>query len=79
MNDLCGLEKNSKTPDGAIRLKGENTARMKSDMKDRLKIRRKIQTLTDSLNPNEHPDGLVNIITGSTAADKVNVDMGLYI
>lgn len=57
----------------------EKTARMKSDMKDRLKIRRKIQTLTDSLNPNEHPDGFVNIITGSTAADKVNVDMGLYI
>lgn len=65
MNDLCGLEKDSNTPDGAIRLKGENTARMKSDMKDRLKIRRKIQTLTDSLNPNEHPDGLDNWINSS--------------
>lgn len=50
---------------------------MKSDMEDRLKMLRKIQTF-DSLNPNEHPDGLVNIITGSTAADKVNVDVGLY-
>lgn len=54
--------------------KEESKARIDSDSSDRQKIKDKLQTLIDPLNPDEHPDRLLNVATGSIAPNNVNVD-----
>ena len=44
--------------------KEEMPARMTSDAKDREKIRKKLEACTDPINPEDHPLGIFNIISG---------------
>ena len=60
--------------------KEEKPSRIRSDAEDRDKIRRKLQSCIDPLDPNEHADRVVNIVTGRIGPEKVNasraVDIG---
>ena len=48
--------------------------RMTSGAKDRGNIQQKLEMCLDHLNSDNHPDGIVNIVTGRIAPDAVNVD-----
>ena len=55
--------------------KEEALARMKSDEVDRRALREKLALCIDQLNTEEHPRGLVNIVTGEVMMnDAINVD-----
>lgn len=55
--------------------KEEGTSRILTDTADRIKIRDKLATSIDPLNPESHQsDSLVNIVTGRVASPSVNVD-----
>jgi len=59
----------------AVTHKEEGTARILTDATDREKIRHKLVTFIDALNPASHPSGsLINIVTGRIAPASVNVD-----
>jgi len=59
--------------------KEENPARVKSDGKDRQNIRAKLEMSTDPLDPTDHPDEIVNIVSGRIAPSSVNVDKSVEI
>ena len=48
--------------------------RIASDAKDRGNIQHKLELCLDHLNSDNHPDGIVNIVTGRIAPDAANVD-----
>ena len=55
--------------------KEEGNSRILSDAADREKIKNKLTSCTDPLNPENHKsDSLVNIVTGRIASSSVNVD-----
>ena len=54
--------------------KEEGAARKRSDAIDRKGIREKLATAIDPLDPAQHPENIVNIVTGKIAVDGVNVD-----
>ena len=54
--------------------KEEMPARKKTDAADRDKLRERLITCIDPLNPDDHQDPLVNIVTGKLAPAAVNVD-----
>ena len=54
--------------------KEEMTGRIVSDTTDRLKIRNKLSSCIDPLDPNGHPPGITDSVTGRIATDTVNVD-----
>ena len=60
--------------------KEEKPSRIISDARDRDKIREKLLTYIDPLDPTGHPVGLINVVTGRTAPETVNahdaVDIG---
>ena len=53
--------------------KEEMPGRMASDAKDRGNIQQQREMCLDHLNSDNHPDGIVNIVTGRIAPDAVNV------
>ena len=55
-------------------LKEEMPARKQADAVDREKLRKRLTTCIDHLQPEYHPNGLVNIVTGRLSPDVVNVD-----
>ena len=54
--------------------KEEMPARLKSDSKDRENIREKLQTCIDPLNADDHPTGIINIVSGRIGPESVNAD-----
>ena len=48
--------------------------RIASDAKDIGNIQQKLEICIDPLNSDNHPDGIVNIVTGRIEPDAVNVD-----
>ena len=54
--------------------KEESKSRMKSDGDDRTKIQEMLHTCIHPFSPEEHPEDLVNIVTGRVTNDAVNVD-----
>ena len=54
--------------------KEEMSGRIASDTKDRGNIQQKLEMCIDPLNNDNHPDGIVNIVTGRLAPDAVSVD-----
>jgi len=52
--------------------KEEKPSRIISDAKDRDKIREKLLTCIDPLDPTGHPAGLINVVTGRIAPETVN-------
>jgi hypothetical protein len=60
--------------------KEETAGRMKTDQKDREILRSKLQLAIDPLDPQQHSEGLVNVISGSVLTDpKINVDDATHI
>ena len=56
------------------RHKEEMPSRMAYDEKDRSAVRRKLNLCIHPLKPDEHPTGLVNIVTGRIHPESVNVE-----
>ena len=54
--------------------KEEMPGRIVSDAKARGNSQQKLEMCIDPLNSDNHPDGIVNIVTGRIAPDAVNVD-----
>ena len=55
--------------------KEESATRIMTDSVDREKIRKKLATCIDPLDPSSHPSGsIVNIVTGMISLASVNVD-----
>jgi hypothetical protein len=68
------------TQEGITLHKEEMPARVAADSKDREKIHNKLTCCTDPLNPPEHVQGIINIVTGQICTDdKVNVDNSVSI
>jgi len=59
--------------------KEEAPGRITSDSSDRQKIHNALQSYINPLATDTHPPGLLNIVTGLHATDKVNVDDSLKI
>ena len=58
--------------------KEEGKARIKSDSLDRKALREKLDLCIDPLNPDEHPSGLVNVVTGEVMRNEaINVDQAI--
>lgn len=57
--------------------KEESLSRIQSDATDREKIRNKLLTCIDPLNPERHRLGLINFVTGCKSQDSVNVDISV--
>ncbi len=53
--------------------KEEMNARIEVDGQDRLGLRKKLELCIDPLNPDGHPDSIVNIVSGCIAPSSVNV------
>ena len=59
--------------------KEEMPSRKQTDAADRQHIREKLGISIDPLQPNGHPKGLINIVTGKVAPESVNVDRSVQI
>ena len=59
--------------------KEEARARIESDKKDRDGLRKKLDTCINPLNPEIHPDPIVNVVTGILATSQVNVHEAIAI
>ena len=59
--------------------KEEAAARIASDAKDRQGLKEKLATCIDPLSPQDHPDNIVNIVTGKIAPPEVNIDQAVEI
>ena len=59
--------------------KEKSEGRITADKKDRLVIKRKLETCIDPLNPDAHPECVVNVVTFSLAQASVNVENALAI
>lgn len=59
--------------------KGKMPAHVKSDVQDRENIRDKLKSCIDPLNEEDHPDSIVNIVTGRISKDTVNVDQAVIV
>ena len=77
-NDVATMTESQKT-EGVSSHKEENPARVKSDGSDRQNIRRKLEMSMDPLDPTDHPDEIVNIVSGRMAPNSVNVDKAVEI
>ena len=72
--------KTMRETDGAAtvtRHKEEHGARIAADNDDRQKLRQKIEMSIHPLQADEHPEGLVNIVSGKIITNVVNVDNAL--
>ena len=49
-------------------------SRIQSDGVDREKLKDRLNTCIDPLQPDSHPPGLINVVTGRLCPDNVNVD-----
>jgi hypothetical protein len=59
--------------------KEERPARVLADAQDRQNIRDKLNACIDPLNPDVHPDIIINIITGRISKYAVNVDKAVSV
>lgn len=71
--DLLDMKENHHAKQMTVH-KEEGEARIKSDGEDRQKISTKLNSCIPPLTPSEHPSGLVNVVSGKLAPEKVNVD-----
>jgi hypothetical protein len=59
--------------------KEEMPSRIQSDGVDRAKLKDRLSTCIDPLQPDSHPPGLINIVNGRLSPDNVNVDVSVRI
>ena len=74
IKDLTEMQTTRKSSPEVTVHKEEMTARMKSDAGDRTNLREKLKTCIDPLNTDDHPPGLINIVSGRISTASVNVD-----
>ena len=67
------------TSDDVDRHKEEGKARMDSDKKDREALRTKLSKCIDPLDPDQHPDQIVNIVSGKNGTSAVNVQDAVHV
>ena len=77
-NDVATMTERQKTEEVSSH-KEEKPARVKSDESDRENICRKLAMSMDPLDPTDHPDEIVNIVSGRMAPKSVNVDKAVEI
>ena len=66
VNDVANItERHTKAE--VMSRKEENSSIINSDSQDKQKIRNKLEMSTDSLDPTDHSDEIVNIVTGRIA------------
>ena len=59
--------------------KEEKPARIRSDADDRKKIRLKLENCINPLDPTDHPDDIINIVTGRKGPKTVNAPRAVEI
>jgi len=59
--------------------KDEFESRINADVKDNDSIRRKLEQCIDPLESSEHPESVINIVTGAIGIKSVNVDSAVEI
>lgn len=59
--------------------KEEGNARIEADSEDRIKIRKKLEMSIHPMQSDEHPEGVVNIVSGKISSNLVNVDNAVTI
>jgi len=59
--------------------KEEKPSRMRADEQDRLKIREKLQMSIDPLEASDHPDAVVNVVSGLISPANINVQNAVVI
>ena len=57
--------------------KEEHKGRITADARDRERIRKKLELCIDPLDPEKHPNEVINVASGQLAAQSVNVDLAL--
>ena len=57
--------------------KEERPHRIQADSVDREKLLEKLSAVIDPLDPSQHPDGLMNVVTGRIAPEDVNVPLAV--
>ena len=72
-NDVANITQRQ-TKAEVVSHKEERPSRIKSDSQNRQKIQNKLEMSTDPLDPTDHADEIMNIVTGRIAPSKVNVD-----
>ena len=76
-DDLNEMRDNEQ-PSAQTSHKEETAARIKGDDQDRKALRDKLEFCIDPLVPEQHPDGLMNIVTGHVVNhSSVNADKAL--
>ena len=76
--DVIGMTTIDKVTDVTTH-KEEKPARVKSDGADSEKIHEKLSLCLDPLDPTDHPEGIINIVTGLIALGNVNIDKAVGI
>ena len=79
MEDLAELRADSDDNRFQDHHKEESTARMVSDKKDRKGLKSKLEVCIQPLNPEVHPEQLVNVANGTIGASEINVDQAVRI
>ena len=78
VRDVADMDKGY-TEKGVMIYKEERPAQIKSDAKDRRNILHKLQSCIDPMDPTNHPDELVIIVTGRVAPGTVNAGLSAQI
>lgn len=79
VGDIATMRENDKSSSNKTVHKEESKARIAADKIDREELRRKLETIINPLDPDSHPDNIVNVVTGQLAPPSVNVDKAVDI
>ena len=71
VHDLTDLSEGHTVTDATTH-KDEKPSRIRSAEEDRERIREQLQSCIDPLDPADHPDRVINIVTGRIGPEKVN-------
>ena len=77
IQDVSSMSDNSQKD--VITHKEELPHRIRADKDDRDKLYTKMNRSIDPLDPSDHPDGIINIVTGRIAPDNVTADQSVKI
>jgi len=78
VKDVTELRENHRQNSVTVH-KEEMPSRIQSDGVDREKLKDRLSTCIDPLQSDDHPPGLLNIVTGGLCHDRVNVDASVSI
>ena len=79
LSSLTDMEEGEDKTQTKVTHKEEGKARIEADAKDRDGIRTKLEMCIDPIDPANHPEGIVNIVTGKIGKAEVNVQNSPHI